>query len=146
MEDGRSHYRNSRSEGAMKRNDARDFCILYLEPSDDRDALLCAIAGQHKPVVLMLAEGSRLFQRSEEFVALKHFKSQLNGFPVYQSMEAFSDALMMEYPARQHILPRAVGEPTSALYSAPRKTVPLSPLEEIVAHMETMPLPKVSPS
>lgn len=150
----------------MKRNDARDFCILYLEPSDDRDALLCAIAGQHKPVVLMLAEGSRLFQRSEEFVALKHFKSQLNmaiffvvslreraaqlaernGFPVYQSMEAFSDALMMEYPAHQHILPRAVGEATSVLYSASRKTVHLSPLEEIVAHMETMPLPKVSPS
>src|SRR5436305_10052289 len=78
MEDGRSHYRNSRSEGAMKRNDARDFCILYLEPSDDRDAVLRAIAGQHKPVVLMLAEGSRLFQRPEEFVALKHLKSQMN--------------------------------------------------------------------
>ena len=54
----------------MKRNDARDFCILYLEPGDDRDALFCAIAGQHKPVVLMLAEQSRLFQHPEEFVAL----------------------------------------------------------------------------
>ncbi len=120
----------------MKRNDAHDFCILYLEPGDDRDALFCAIAGQRKPVVLMLAEESRLFQRSEEFVALKNLKRQLNvaiffviasgerlvslaernGFPVYKSMDALSDAL------------------------------PLTPLEEIVAHMETMPLPTVSPS
>ena len=150
----------------MKRNDARDFCILYLEPGDDRDALFCAIAGQHKSVVLMLAEESRLFQRSEEFVALKNLKRQLNvaiffviasgkrltqlaernGFPVYKSMDALSDALMMEYPARQHVLLRASGEPTPALYHAPRKTVPLTPLEEIVAHMETMPLPTVSPS
>ncbi|MFL5700195.1 MAG: hypothetical protein ACJ797_24215 [Ktedonobacteraceae bacterium] len=150
----------------MKRNDAREFCILYLEPGDDRDALFCAIAGQRKPVVLMLAEESRLFQRSEEFVALKNLKRQLNvaiffviasgerlaslaernGFPVYKSMDALGDALMMEYPAPQGILPRASGEPTSALYHAPRNTVPLTPLEEIVAHMETMPLPTVSPS
>src|SRR5437588_7529801 len=150
----------------MKRNDARDLCILYLEPGDDRDALFCAIAGQHKPVVLMRAEDSRQFQRSEEFVALKNLKGQLNvaiffviasgkrltqlaernGFPVYKSMDALSDALMMEYPARQHILPRAAGEHTPALYPAPRKTVPLTPLEEIVAHMETMPMPTVSSS
>jgi hypothetical protein len=150
----------------MKRNDVRDFCILYLEPGDDRDGLFCAIAGQHKPVVLMLAEESRQFQRSEEFVALKNLKRQLNvaiffviasgerltqlaernGFPVYKSMDALNDALMMEYPARQHVLPRASGETASALYHAPRKTVPLTPLEEIVAHMETMPLPTVSPS
>ena len=150
----------------MKRNDARDFCILYLEPGDDRDALFRVIAGQHKPVVLMLTEESRLFQRPAEFVALKRLKGQLNvaiffviapderpaklaernGFPVYKSMDALSDALMMEYPARQRILPRASVEPTSALYPAPRKTIPLSPLEEIVAHMETMPLPTVSPS
>ena len=150
----------------MKRNDARDFCILYLEPGDDRDGLFCAIAGQHKPVVLMLAEESRQFQHSEEFVALKNLKRQLNvaiffviasgerltqlaernGFPVYKSMDALNDALMMEYPARQHVLPRASGETASALYHAPRKTVPLTPLEEIVAHMETMPLPTVSPS
>ena len=150
----------------MKRNDARDLCILYLEPGDDRDALFCAIAGQHKPVVLMLAEESRQFQRSEEFVALKNLKRQLNvaiffviasgkrltqlaeknGFPVYKSMDALSDALMMEYPARQHVLLRASGEPTPARYHAPRKTVPLTPLEDIVAHMETMPLPTVSPS
>src|SRR2546421_2109663 len=150
----------------MKRNDARDFCILYLEPGDDRDALFCAIAGQHKSVVLMLAEESRQFQRSEEFVALKNLKRQLNvaiffviasgkrltqlaernGFPVYKSMDALSDALMMEYSLRQHFLPRATGDPTPALYPAPRKTVPLTPLEDIVAHMETMPLPRVSPS
>src|SRR5258708_31841628 len=116
----------------MRRNDTRDFCILYLEPGEDRDALFRAIAGQHQPVVLMLAEQSRLFQRPEEFVALKHLKRQLNvaiffviasgerlaqiesisatrldsvsaemkrrqaernGFPVYKSMDALSDAL-----------------------------------------------------
>ena len=150
----------------MRRNDTLDFCILYLEPGDDRDVLFRAIAGQHQPVVLMLAEQSRLFQRPEEFVALKHLKRQLNvalffviasgerlaqmaernGFPVYKSMDALSDALMMDYPARQHVLPRASGETAEAVYHAPRKTVPLTPLKEIVAHMETMPLPTVSPS
>ena len=150
----------------MKRNDARDFCILYLEPGDDRDALFRVIAGQHKPIVLMLTEESGLFQRPGEFVALKHLKRQLNvaiffvipsgerlanlaernGFPVYKSMDVLSEALMVGYPAGQRILSPAAGEPTSALYHAPRKTVSLTPLEEIVAHMETMPLPAVSPS
>jgi len=150
----------------MRRNDTHDFCILYLEPGDDRDVLFRAIAGQHQPVVLMLAEQSRLFQRPEEFVALKHLKRQLNvalffviasserlaqmaernGFPVYKSMDALSDALKVGYPVRQRMLPRAAGESTSALYHAPRKTVPLTPLEEIVADMETISLPAVSPS
>ncbi|MFL5652885.1 MAG: hypothetical protein ACJ8CB_01715 [Ktedonobacteraceae bacterium] len=150
----------------MKRNDARDFCILYLEPGDDRDALFRAIAGQYKPVVLMLAEQSQLFQRPEEFVALKHLKRQLdvaiffvianagrlphlaerNGFPVYKSMDELGDALMVGHPARQRVLAPAPGEPTSAPYHAPRKTVPLSPLEEIVAHMPTMPIPAVASS
>src|SRR5947209_10977663 len=162
----------------MKRNDARNFCILYLEPGDDRDALFRAISGQHKPVVLMLAQQSRLFQHPEEFVALKHLKRELNvaiffviasgerlaqiesisatplahldyisaemkgrlaernGFPVYKSMDALNDALMVGNSAPQHILSHAAGESTSAAYRAPRKTVPLTPLEEIVAHMQ----------
>lgn len=150
----------------MRRNDTHDFCILYLEPGDDRDALFRAIAGQHQPVVLMLAEQSRLFQRPEEFVALKHLKRQLNvaiffviasgerlaqmaernGFPVYKSLDTLSDALKVGYPARQRLLQRAAGESTSALYHTPRKTVPLTPLEEIVADMETVSFPAVSPS
>jgi hypothetical protein len=161
----------------MQRNDARDFCILYLEPGDERDVLFRAIAGLDKPVVLMLAEQSGLFQRPEDFVALKHLKRQLdvaiffviasgerqaqvesasadmkrrlaerNGFPVYKSMDALRDALKLGYPARQRILPRAAGESTTTLYHAPRKTVPLTPLEEIVADMKTMPIPAVAPS
>src|SRR5258707_15650689 len=105
----------------MRRNDTRDFCILYLEPGEDRDALFRAIAGQHQPVVLMLAEQSRLFQRPEEFVALKHLKRQLNvaiffvipsserlaqmaernGFPVYKSTDGLSEQLKAGYPERQ---------------------------------------------
>jgi hypothetical protein len=96
----------------MKRNDTDNFCILYLEPGDEREALLRAIIGQQKHVVLMLAEKTRLFHRPEEYVALKHLKRELgmtisfvvasdehvtslarrNGFPVYSSMEALSKA------------------------------------------------------
>ncbi len=61
----------------MKRNDAGGFCILYVEPGDDRDKLLRTIIGQQKHIVLMLAEQAQLFQRSQEFIALKHIKRQL---------------------------------------------------------------------
>ncbi|HET9921423.1 MAG TPA: hypothetical protein VFQ30_16390, partial [Ktedonobacteraceae bacterium] len=62
----------------MKRNDSGNFCILYIEPGDDRATLLRTIIGQQKHIVLMLAEQSKLFQRPEEFVALKHIKRQLD--------------------------------------------------------------------
>ena len=122
----------------MKRNDAGEFCILYLEPSDDRDTLLRVIIGQHKHIVLMLAEQSKLFQRPEEFVALKHIKRQLdvsiffviargervtqlaerNGFPVYRSMDALNEALTKGRPARQRVSMRVSGEPASAVSTA----------------------------
>src|SRR5258708_22822839 len=72
--------------------------------------------------------------------------AERNGFPVYKSMDALSDALKVGYAVRQRMLPRAAGESTAALYHAPRKPVPLTHLEEIVADMETISLPAVWPS
>src|SRR5438270_7530372 len=100
----------------MKRNDAAgEFCLLYLEPSDDKVALYEVIEGQKKPVVLMLPEQlrPRIFQRPEDFADLKYLKRQLDipiifviagnehlrqlatryGFPTYLSIEALSRAL-----------------------------------------------------
>ena len=111
----------------MKRNDVGNFCILYVEPGDDRDKLLRTIIGQQKHIVLMLAEQAQLFQRSQEFVALKHIKRQLdvsiffvivrgervtqlaqrNGFPVYSSMDALNEAWVAGHPACQRVLMRA---------------------------------------
>ena len=39
----------------MKFNDAGDFCMLYIEPADEKPALLEFISGQKKPVVIMLS-------------------------------------------------------------------------------------------
>src|SRR5207244_257554 len=112
----------------MKKNDSGDFCVLYLEPGDDKNSLFQVIAGQKKPVVIMLAEQSRVFQRPDDFSALKHVKRQLDlpvvfviphsghftqmaarsGFPVYLSIDALADALTVGQIAR------------------PRKTSPLA--------------------
>jgi len=43
----------------MKFNDAGDFCMLYIEPADEKPALLEFISGQKKPVVIMLPVQSR---------------------------------------------------------------------------------------
>lgn len=102
----------------MKRNDtAGEFCLLYLEPSDDKGALFEVIKRQKKPVVLMLPEQlrQRIFQRPEDFADLKYLKRQLDipvifviagnehlrqlaaryGFPAYTSIEALSRALTL---------------------------------------------------
>jgi hypothetical protein len=97
----------------MKRNDNGGFCILYVEPNDDKAELVQVISGQKKPVVIMLAEQARVFQRPEDFTALKRVRRQLdqpiifvipssghlaqlasrNGFPVYLSMDALARVL-----------------------------------------------------
>ena len=102
----------------MKRNDtAGEFCLLYLESSDDKAVLFEVIEGQKKPVVLMLPEQLRLriFQRPEDFADLKYLKRQLDipiifviarnehlrqlatryGFPAYTSIEMLSRALTL---------------------------------------------------
>jgi serine/threonine protein phosphatase PrpC len=138
----------------MKRKDSGHFCILYLEPNDERNALLRVIVGQQKHVVLMLAQQSRLFQRPEEFVALKHIKRQLgvsiffvisqsesvvqqlaerNGFPVYRSMDALSKELTVG-----HLPP---GYPTLPQPSmlAVQRSLPPRPVAPLPSEQEMMP-------
>ena len=110
----------------MKKNDTGDFSVLYVEPDDERAALFLVIAGQKKPVVLMLAEQVRVFQRPDDFVALKYLKRQQNltiifviaqggqmaqmaaknGFPVYLSMEGLISAVSAGQVSRQRTLSR----------------------------------------
>jgi hypothetical protein len=121
----------------MKSNDAGDFCVLYVEPTDEKTALLEFISEQKNPVVLMLPVQSRLkvFQHPDDFNDLKQVKRQLdlpivfvisgndllrklawrNGFPAYVSIDALADSLSKGHLAlsRQRTLAR--------------KTIPLTP-------------------
>lgn len=138
----------------MKRNDSGAFSIFYLEADDTREALFTALAGLHKPAVLLLSEQTRLFQHPEEFIALRHLRRQVDiavyfiiahsdhlvsltercGFPVYTSIDALSEALQPGNTPRQRVLVRTDGNaprsgPVSPL--GPRRTVPLSPRNDI---------------
>jgi len=121
----------------MKSNDAGDFCMLYVEPTDEREPLFAFIGEQKKPVVIMLPVKSRLkvFQHPDDFSDLKGVKRELdlpvifvisgnellrklawrNGFPAYVSIDALADSIAKGQLAlsRQRTLAR--------------KTVPLSP-------------------
>ena len=102
----------------MKLNESGDFCLLYVEPTDERQSLFEAIGAQSKPVVLMLLlepgqSRPRLFQRPEDFSDLKHVRRQTGtsvifltsgsehlaqmaaryGFPAYPSIDAFANFL-----------------------------------------------------
>lgn len=105
----------------MKKNEAGDFAVIYVEPGDERTDLIQVISGQKKPVILMLSELARTFQRPDDFATLKHVKRQLdlsiifvipnsshlsqlaarNGFPVYLSMDTLTDALSVGQLVRQ---------------------------------------------
>ena len=70
----------------MKLNENGDFCLLYVEPADEKQRLFEVISVQSKPVVLMLPQvagqpRSRLFQRPEDFNDLKHVRRQ-SGLPI----------------------------------------------------------------
>ncbi|GCE09065.1 hypothetical protein [Dictyobacter aurantiacus] len=134
----------------MKKNDAGDFSVLYVEPTDDRAELFPVIAEQKKPIVLMLAEQVQTFQRPDDFTVLKHIKRQYdltiifviahsaqqaqlasrNGFPAYQSMEGLVQAVKAGQFTRQRTLARS--------------TVPLSPKQDMkamgIANRNTLPL------
>jgi hypothetical protein len=128
----------------MKLNENGDFCLLYVEPEDEKQSLFETIGAQKKPVVLMLPllsgrPRSRLFQRPEDFSDLKHVRRQTGvsvvfltagseflaqqairyGFPAYPSIDAFADML-----AYGHHTELNEGEP-----KAPRRarTGPLVP-------------------
>lgn len=102
----------------MKLNESGDFCLLYVEPKDERQSLFETIGSQSKPVVLMLLlepgqSRPRLFQRPEDFSDLKHVRRQTGvsvvfltsgsehlaqlaaryGFPAYSSIDAFANFL-----------------------------------------------------
>lgn len=123
----------------MKRSDTGDFCVLYLEAADNRATLSQALSELRKPVVIMLAEQGRLFQRPDDFSALKHIKRQLDipvifvipnsahitqlatrfGFPVYPSVDNLANALAMGQLSRQR---------THTGQTSPQRiTAPLSP-------------------
>lgn len=146
------------SEGTMKQNDTGGFCILYVEPADERANVLQAINGQKKPIVILLAEHARAFQRPEDFATLKHVKRQAdvsivfviphsghlvqlaarNGFPVYLSMDALAEALSAGRVTRSRSLSRPTGSSDSHDRGdfVPRRTVPLP---------ETLSAPAASP-
>jgi hypothetical protein len=130
----------------MKYSDSGDYCMLYLEPGDDRNTLFNVLARQQKQVVIFLAEHARIFQRPEDFVALKHMKRQLSvnivfviesserlaqlasrhGFSVYSSMDALADALLLGHVGRQRTLNRTTSSLASGeLQAEPKRTVPL---------------------
>ena len=141
----------------MKSNDVRDFCMLYVEPTDDREPLFAFIGEQKKPVVIMLPVKPRLkvFQHPDDFSDLKQVKRQLdlpvvfvisgnellrklawrNGFPAYVSIDALADSVAKGQLAlsRQRTLTR--------------KTVPLSPYipetERDISNRNTAPLEPV---
>lgn len=102
----------------MKLNENGDFCLLFVEPTDERERLFEVIGAQKKPVVLLLPQAagqprSRLFQRPEDFSDLKHVRRQTGvpiifltassellaqmaaryGFLSYPSIDAFAEVL-----------------------------------------------------
>ncbi|MBV9614264.1 MAG: hypothetical protein JO031_02270 [Ktedonobacteraceae bacterium] len=136
----------------MKRSDSGDFCVLYVEPDDEKSALFQKIMEQKKPVVIMLAEQARVFQRPEDFTELKHIRRSLdmpvlfvahgserlvhlagrNGFPVYLSMDALVNALKMGQVGRQR--------------STPRRTIPLGSGQHEISPGKTTSSPKLAPA
>lgn len=145
----------------MKRSDSGDFCLLYIEPEDDKNAVFTVIGEQKKPVVVMLSPQTRtrVFARPEDFSDLKHVKRQhnavvifviagndyprqlaaRNGFPAYVSIDALSEALEQGQLAisRQRTLARAA---PPAFPAGARKTVPLSSQDRGVSARKTVPL------
>jgi hypothetical protein len=102
----------------MKLNENGDFCLLYVEPADEKQTLFETIGTQTRPVVLMLPQTagqprSKLFQRPEDFNDLKYVKRQTGtsiifltagsellaqmatryGFPAYPTVDALAEAL-----------------------------------------------------
>ncbi len=138
----------------MKRNDTGDFCLLYIEPADDRATVFQVISEQKKPVVILLPGQykSRVFQHPEDFGTLKHVKRQLdvpiifvtsgserltqiasrNGFPVYPSIDALSDAVSM-------------GKLSLSRQRTLAKTGTLTPPEPCISTRKTVPLAHMQP-
>ncbi|HEY0752407.1 MAG TPA: hypothetical protein VGD98_00390 [Ktedonobacteraceae bacterium] len=129
----------------MKLNENGDFCLLYIEPDDEKHSLFALIGEQQKPVVLILPLAgqprARLFQRPEDFSDLKHVRRQNGvsivfvttgserlaqmatryGFPAYSSIDDFANFLAHGYQ-----VPRADGD--GKLYPPPLRRARTGPL------------------
>ncbi len=158
----------------MKSNDARDFCMLYVEPADERAPLLEFIGEQKKPVVIMLPVKSRLkvFQNPDDFSDLKQVKRQLdlpvvfvisgnellrklawrNGFPAYVSVDALADsiakgqlALSRQRTLARKTVPLSPFTPETERNISDRSTVPLEPIPSLVQQSAPKAVPSSQP-
>ena len=158
----------------MKSNDARDFCMLYVEPTDDREPLFAFIGEQKKPVVIMLPVKPRLkvFQHPDDFSDLKQVKRQLdlpvvfvisgnellrklawrNGFPAYVSIDALADsvakgqlALSRQRTLARKTVPLSPNIPGTERDISTRNTAPLEPVRSFVPQSAPKAAPPSSP-
>jgi len=138
----------------MKLNENGDFCLLYVEPADEKQSVFATIGAQKKPVVLLLPQiagqpRSKLFQRPEDFSDLKHVRRQTGvpiifltassellaqmaaryGFLAYPSIDALA-----EFLAHGRRAANEEGETKAHLSTARRaRTGPLSPAAAQIA-------------
>lgn len=160
----------------MKRSDTGDFCVLYIEPDDEKESIFRVISEQKKPIVIMLmgrgqrSESSgerpevRVFQRPEDFAELKHLRRHL-GVPVLFVISGSESLIQL---AGRHGFPvyrsmdtladaiasgqrqRGVSRRTVPLSplpeSAPRRTIPLNTLDAPVVQRRTVPLLATEPA
>jgi hypothetical protein len=129
----------------MKRSDSGDFCVLYIEPEDDKSAVFALIGEQKKPMVILLSPSSgaqakaRIFQRPADFSDLKHLRRQReltlffvitgndylrqlatrNGFATYNSFDALSDALEEGHSSLTRQRGMTKNAPTAPLHPSP---------------------------
>ena len=147
----------------MKRSDSGDFCVLYIEPEDEKLGVFALLREQSKPVVLLLQPTGaqtrgRLFQRPEDFSDLKHLRRQhnltiffvisgndylrqlaaRNGFSTFTSIDALGDALEEGRSSLAHQRAMAKNSPTFEPVSPTPASLRLSPT------MMAKPAPSVS--
>ena len=156
----------------MKRSDSGDFCVLYVEPEDDKSAVFASLGEQGKPAVILLSSSwaqtrARVFQRPEDFSDLKHLKRQSdltiffvitgneylrqlatrNGFPTYSSIDALAEALVEGRSSltQQRVMAKNAPAPGYSMPPSPRLFPALAtkPAQNISAR-KTVPLAPAS--
>ena len=160
----------------MKRSDSGDFCLLYIEPEDDKLAVFALLREQSKPVVLLLQPTApqtrvRVFQRPEDFSDLKHLRRQhnltiffviagndylrqlaaRNGFSTYTSIDALGAALEEGRSSLAHQRAMAKSPPAFEPVSPTPPSLRLSPAvmtkpAQSVSMKKTVPLKPASSS
>lgn len=146
----------------MKLSDTGDFCVLYIEPEDDKTTVFELVSEQKKPVVILLSPPSgaqskpRVFQRPEDFSDLKHLRRQhdltlffvitgneylrqlaaRNGFATYVSIDALGEALEEGHSSLTRQRANAKNAPTIAS--------PISPLPAMSPTLTAKPAVNIS--